>query len=181
MAILEVVPQRDRLVQDEGPGGAMGVVTPRWLRWLSAVREAINGIIGVASDVPFSAGDFTGGTAGVVGVGTMTWTVPEAGVEVNRARRDGARLWWLVSLTGTTVGGTPSTALRLQLPFGARGPAVYQTLPISLALEGSTPVPAYGRVRPDEPDVLLVIKQDRTAWTAGAVTVQFNGELEVVP
>lgn len=63
------------------------------------------------TQVPFNASDFTGN-------GSMTWTVAEGDVIVHQYLVIGKVMHFLFDVNTTTVGGTPSTFLRIAMPGG---------------------------------------------------------------
>lgn len=76
------------------------------------VWNPIRDYIGTAWVSPsFNAGDFTAS-------GSMTWTVASGDVVTYKYVEIGKTMIVAVLLTTTTVGGTPSTALKLKIPNG---------------------------------------------------------------
>lgn len=61
--------------------------------------------------VAYSAGDYTGS-------GSMTWTVDSGDVSTFQYRQLGAMLELMINISTSTIGGTPSTGLRVALPGG---------------------------------------------------------------
>lgn len=83
----------------------------------------------------FSAGDYTAS-------GSMTWTVASGDVGHNRYTVMGKTILWRVGVANTTVGGTPSTELRIALPnsYTASTASVAAT---ALIDENGTPTTGY--------------------------------------
>lgn len=83
-------------------GGAYGAI--------DAGTYKINGTaLGAWTNVVFSAGDYTAN-------GSMTWTVASGDVTTNQYIRIDNLLIWNLVLDTTTVGGTPDTQLRVDIP-----------------------------------------------------------------
>lgn len=59
----------------------------------------------------FAAGDYTAS-------GSMTWTLTSGDVALHKYIVIGKTVHWHLVLTTTTVGGTPSTGLRVAMPAG---------------------------------------------------------------
>lgn len=59
----------------------------------------------------FAAGNYTGS-------GSMTWTLTSGDVALNKYIVIGKTVHWHMNLITTSVGGTPSTGLRVALPAG---------------------------------------------------------------
>lgn len=85
-----------------------GFITPQWFRPLQAAMAAL---FNTWESVRYEASKFTGS-------GSMTWTVDEADVTTLVYRYHGSTMTVFFVLAGTTVGGTPSTALRIAIPRG---------------------------------------------------------------
>lgn len=66
------------------------------------------------SDVPFNAGNFSAN-------GSMTWTVAGGDVEYYKYKKVGKIAYVAFKLNTTTVGGTPSTELRIAIPYTPTG------------------------------------------------------------
>lgn len=78
------------------------------------VRDNLSTILpsGTAWTTPaFASGDYTAS-------GTMTWTLASGDVTLNKYIVIGKTVHWHLVLTTTSVGGTPSTGLRVALPAG---------------------------------------------------------------
>jgi hypothetical protein len=67
--------------------------------------------MGVGVNVVFANTNFTGS-------GSMTWDVGASDVQENHYSRVGNNVHYTVGLNTTTVGGTPSTDLRVAIPTG---------------------------------------------------------------
>lgn len=90
-----------------GVGGSITLVyesaTSRW--GVQAVE------CGVPIPIAFSAGNFTGG-------GSSTWTVDSGDVIANAYMQKGTELTWFISISTTTLGGTPFSGVNVALPNG---------------------------------------------------------------
>ncbi len=67
-------------------------------------------LLGAWTDVAFVAGNYTGNNS-------MTWTLTAPDQEYYKYKKLGKTVIVAFKLATTTVGGTPSTALRIALPF----------------------------------------------------------------
>ncbi|MGE0450578.1 MAG: hypothetical protein AB7Q29_13480 [Vicinamibacterales bacterium] len=90
-----------------GVGGAMLLVYDG-----TAERWAVTCLSpGAPIDIAHSAGDFTGS-------GSMTWTVEVADLVRFTVQQHGRQVVVDVIIADATIGGTPSTSLQVQLPYG---------------------------------------------------------------
>ena len=89
----------------------------------SVTLEKLGADVGAWVEIPFDAGNFTSS-------GTMTWTVEAGDVFAHRYLRLNKLLILQFVSSNTTVGGTPSTELRVALPPGIV--AVGSTTPVGV-------------------------------------------------
>lgn len=93
-------------ITDDDGSGTTGTILDQ------AKFNEIRDYIGAAwSSVSYNAGDFTAS-------GSMTWTVASGDVGMFKYVQVGKTMHVHLVLTTTTVGGTPSTGLRVALPGG---------------------------------------------------------------
>lgn len=62
-------------------------------------------------NIPFSASNFTG-------YAPMTWTVASGNVNINKCLVSGHTLFWTFSISGSVLGGSPSTLMFMTPPLG---------------------------------------------------------------
>lgn len=90
-----------------GAGGAITLVYDgATSRWRVQVVEC-----GAPIAVAFSAGNFTGG-------GSSTWTVDSGDVLTNAFLQEGTKVTWFISVSTSTLGGTPFSGVNVALPNG---------------------------------------------------------------
>lgn len=132
--------------------------------FFSAIYAAINALIGNRVDVTFAAGNFTGN-------GAMTWAL---------ASGDQAAFWYQIHnklmtvgfrLDTTSVGGTPSTELRITIP-GGKVAAVVTNDKVALASDNGTTREAWMQV---SGSTIAILRQDQVAWTASANNTSVYG------
>lgn len=130
--------------------------------------------IGEWENVPFSAGDFTAS-------GAMTWTVIGANIGVNQVMQIGHTMWWNFGGFGT-VGGTPSTELRIAIPFGETA-AKYQDNRASYMEDNSVQEtdPGFVYFVGTGSTYVTISKTDGTVWTAGVAYIDFIIAFEIEP
>lgn len=117
----------------------------------------------------FSAADYTGN-------GSMTWTVDAGDVTTLAYQLRGTTMTVLVSLSDTTVGGTPNDALQIAIPAGKTAAKVAAT-PM-YAVDNSTE--QIGRMVVSAAGTkILLLKVPSANWTAGAVAIQGQITFEV--
>jgi len=93
-------------VTDDDGSGTTGTILDN--AFFNSVRDYVGG----AWTTPaFNAANYTGS-------GSMTWTLTSGDVQLNKYVVIGKTVHWHLVLTTTTVGGTPSTGLRVALPAG---------------------------------------------------------------
>lgn len=93
-------------VTDDDGSGTTGTILDQ--SFFNSVRD----YIGTAWTTPtFASGDYTAS-------GSMTWTLASGDVALHKYIVSGKTVHWHLVLTTTTVGGTPSTGLRVALPAG---------------------------------------------------------------
>ncbi len=100
---------RITLIDDDGSGTYGSVI---YNATIQQQLDYLDAWVGPWTAVSFSAGNFTGSSG-------MTWTVGSGDVLANRYRIVDKHLFWDVTLTTTTVAGTPDTELRIACPYGA--------------------------------------------------------------
>ena len=92
---------------------------------------------GAWTNVPFNAGNF--GAAGA-----MTWTVEAGDILQNRYLLMGKTLFWSGYFFTTTLGGTASAQLRVNLPIvGAQVASIRYLLPVAYIGDGGTNTTGY--------------------------------------
>lgn len=100
-------------VDDDGSGTTGTVLSDAFFDQIKAyIDDSIAVIVGPWTDVPYNAGNFGAS-------GSMTWTVDAGDVLMNRYLRLGKTVIWSVYLFTTTIGGTASNQLRINLPIVA--------------------------------------------------------------
>jgi hypothetical protein len=94
---------------DTNDDGSGTTGTVRDNAWKQAMATAINAAIGDWTAVTFSAGNFTASSG--------SWTVASGDVGINRYQIINKTLFWVCTLSATTVTATPAT-LRIAIPTG---------------------------------------------------------------
>ena len=93
-------------ITDDDGTGTTGTILDQ------ALFHGIRDYVGTSwTDVTFNAGNFTAS-------GSMTWTVASGDVSYYRWVEIGKTMFVCVAVFTTTVGGTPSTALKVAVPNG---------------------------------------------------------------
>lgn len=120
----------------------------------------------------FSAAHYTGN-------GTMTWTVASGDVADNRYTLIGKTLLWNLRVGATTVGGTPNTELRVNLPDG-RTVAANATVKCGYANDNGTVRDAFVDAA-DGNDYVSIQLDSGANWTAttDATFIYFQIAIEV--
>jgi hypothetical protein len=122
--------------------------------------------------VPFSATNFTGG-------GGMTWTVTAPNMIRNSYTLIGKTVIWMVMITSSVLGGTPSGQLLLTVPgMGLAGGAGTQTGTVTLMQDGNG-ARVHGFLENAGTTQLRVQRYDSLAFTLGSqcfVFFTFVGE-----
>jgi hypothetical protein len=127
--------------------------------------------MGTWVDVPFSAANF-GGLSG------LTWTVAAGNVSLNHYRLIGKSFRWNLTITGSTIGGTPGPYLKLVAPTGVGfakegdGGARVQ------CADAAGPQGAFAYASPGNGGVIVL--KDTGTYAAGALTLYLSMEFEIV-
>lgn len=184
--MLGLIPKLDAV--EDGSGRVSSI----WLRWLNALRDAVNSAAEttaaalaaieaaattlaatvtalVARVVLLEAGlaDVPFNAANFSGSGAMTWTVTSATNQ--RAKVAGSWLDMTVEVAGT-VGGTPTDILRIALPFGKVGDG--RSAGSISYLDAGTAGAGGVWIVPDGSSVIWLFKNyASTVWTAGTATI----------
>jgi len=116
----------------------------------------------------FSAGDYTGS-------GAQTVTVAAEDVTTNVYFLSGRRLYVAYVVSGITVGGVPSTDIRIAIPNGYSVGFEFRTSVFRL-VDNGTVVQGIGVVEPAL-QVVRVLRQDIANWSASADNTTIQGEL----
>jgi cytoskeletal protein CcmA (bactofilin family) len=96
--------------------------------------------------------------------GVQTWTVGSGDVVVNRYMLVGKTLMWKVGLTGTTVGGTPNTELRISIPGGFTA-ANYSIAPLAVVTDNGTQMVGFVEATNGQTLVSIKLNIGATNWT----------------
>lgn len=115
--------------------------------------------------VTFAAGNFTGN-------GSMTWTVASGDQTTFTYQQRGKVVTIWLTLTQTTVAGTPNTLLQVALPNSFA--ATVQADAICMLVDNSTPALAWGSILAAG-TTLLISRQDSAAMTAATDATQVRG------
>ena len=125
---------------------------------------------GAWTAVSFSAGDYTAS-------GSMTWTVASGDVTLSRYVVVGKTLKWSVQLSTTTIGGTPSTQLRIAIPGGHTAVAVGHHVRIARCLNNGALIQAYAQVA--AATYIGLVREDATSnWAAGTDNNEMAFQIE---
>lgn len=116
--------------------------------------------------LPFVATNFTGS-------GAMTWTVIASNVAKLYYRKTGSIITLWVVINATTVGGTPSTALQIDLPLELAAKDV--SYEVGHALDNSVGINCVGILSGSR---LSVFRTDLANWTAGTAAVRLTMDYE---
>lgn len=126
--------------------------------------------MGEWTSVAFSAGNFTGNAS-------MTWTVASGDQTTFAYMEIGKTMFFSVELSGTTVGGTPDTELRIAIPNSRT--AAKQMGGSFDAIDNG--VSRAGRWHTNAAGTIIVLKRaDTAAWTAAtdATNISVEGFFE---
>jgi hypothetical protein len=96
--------------------------------------------------------------------GVQTWTVGSGDVVVNRYMLVGKTLMWKVGLTGTTVGGTPNTELRISIPGGFTA-ANYSVAPLAVVTDNGTQMVGFVEATNGQTLISIKLNLGATNWT----------------
>ncbi len=107
------------------------------------------------TDVTFNSGNFTGNNS-------MTWTLTAPDQEYYKYKKVGKTVIVAFKLATTTVGGTPSTALRIALPFT---PTAVFSAPVLVSDNGAATVFAVGLTASNLLSISLVSGSNWSAST----------------
>lgn len=126
-------------------------------------------VIGDYFNTPaFNAGNFTGNNS-------MTWTLASGDVTTYKWSLSGKKLLLLWHLITTTVGGTPSTQLRIAIPNGYTAAATYRST-MTYSDAGATKAVGGCFVTAGAAFVSLV-KMDGSNWSAATDTTETYGQM----
>ena len=123
--------------------------------------------MGVGIAIAFNAANFTGS-------GSMTWTVASGDVATNDYTLIGKTLLWGFDFQTTTVGGTPSTTLRVAIPGGFTASKFMSTLCYGSDNGTITTVLAYVGA---SGTVLNFERQDGANWAAATDATRITGQI----
>ncbi len=127
-------------ILDDDGSGTTG--TPTDYALFQQIKAYIDGQAGATvgdawTNVPFNAGNFGAG-------GAMTWTVEAGDILMNRYKVNGKTLLWSAYLFTTTLGGTVSNQLRINLPVpGMQAATARFLMPVAFIGDGGANVTGY--------------------------------------
>ena len=135
------------------PGAAVGVESVRWI------------------DIPFNAGNFTGN-------GSMTWTVAEADVKYLKSVTLGKLCVVAFDIVTTTVGGTPSNILRMDIPLTAAGDSSLAFInPLWRIDDGTSGLGVMSLTGGTSRINFFVDGTTATAWSTATDTTRVSGQI----
>jgi hypothetical protein len=128
---------RTPIIDDDGSAQTGTVIDNAWKQQLYDQIDAmpVNAAAAAWVDVPFNAANFGAAPS-------MTWTVEAADVLQNRYSLVGKTLTWSVYLFTTTLAGTASNQLRINIPgpVGSTAKSARFTMPATYISDGGTNV-----------------------------------------
>lgn len=159
------------LAQEHRDDGSHGSITAEALTVSDGVVERGRSVaMGVWTDVAYAAGNFTAS-------GAMTWTVGSGDQKTYAYTLVGDTMTLCFKVDGTTVGGTPSTDLRIALPGGVTA-ARTTTGAFQYLDAGGAATPGYWQV-----DVgtayLRLLKQAFANWSSATDTTSVAGTVVI--
>lgn len=130
---------RTNIVDDDGSGTTGTVINNAWKQEL---YNQIDGLAGTFNPSAWTAVPFNAGNFGAAG--SMVWTVEAGDVLQNRYLLQGKTLFWSVYLFTTSLSGTASAQLRINLPIaGANAATTRYLMPVGYIGDGGSNVSGY--------------------------------------
>lgn len=133
---------------------------------LQAIYDAHDANVGDGTNVTFAAGNFTGNNS-------MTWTLVSGDQTVFRYQIINKQMTVWFTLDTTSVGGTPSTELRITIP-NSRTAAVATYEKVAWANDNGTVREAYAAI---SSTLIAIRRTDAGNWTASTNATYVYGRV----